>query len=48
VWSDVLQAVDHDQCPLAYNTCYVFPEAALFASTNESCHAKFFATWIAI
>ena len=43
-WSDVLQAVNHDQPPLSYNTCYVFPEAALFASTNESHHAKFFVT----
>jgi hypothetical protein len=48
VWSDALQAVNHDQPPLSYHTCYVFPEAALFASTNKSYHAKFFATWIAI
>ena len=47
-WSDALQAVNHDQHPLSYNTRYVFPEAALFASTNESCHVKFFATWVAI
>ena len=47
-WSDVLQAVNRDQSPLSYNTCYVFPEAALFASTNESHRAQFFATWIAI
>ena len=47
-WSDALQAVDHDQHPISYNTCYVFPEAALFASTNESCGAKFFVTWVAI
>ena len=48
VWSDALQAVNCDQSPLSYNTRYVFPEAALFASTNESRRAKFFATWIAI
>ena len=48
VWSDALQAVNHDQRPLSYNTRYVFPEAALFASTNECRRAKFFATWVAI
>ena len=47
-WSDALQAVNRNERPLSYNTRYVFPEAALFASTNESRRAKFFATWIAI
>lgn len=47
-WRDALQAVNHDQRPLSYNTRYIFPEAALFASTNESRRTKFFTTWIAI
>lgn len=47
-WCDALQAVDRDQQPLSYHTRYLFPEAALFASTNESRRAKFFATWTAI
>ena len=47
-WSDALQAVDHDQRPISYNTRYVFPEAALFASTNKSRRAKFFTMWVAI
>ena len=47
-WCDALQTVDRDQQPLSYNTRYLFPEAALFTSTNESRRAKFFATWTAI
>jgi hypothetical protein len=48
IWSDALQAVNRDECPISYNTHYVFPKAALFASTNECHRAKFFATWVAI
>jgi hypothetical protein len=47
-WRDALQAVDRDRPPLSYGTRYLFPEATLFASTNDSRRAKFFATWNAI
>jgi hypothetical protein len=45
VWRDALKAVQRDEPPASYNTRYLFPEAAIFASTNEARRAKFFATW---
>jgi hypothetical protein len=45
VWCDALKAVKRDEAPASYHTWYLFPEAAIFASTNEACRAKFFATW---
>ena len=45
VWRDALKAVKRDEAPVSYCTQYLFPEAAIFASTNEAHHAKFFATW---
>jgi hypothetical protein len=45
VWRDALKAVKRDEPPASYNTRYLFPEAAIFASTNEARRAKFFATW---
>ena len=45
VWHDALKVVKWDEPPASYNTRYLFPEAAIFASTNEARHAKFFATW---
>ena len=44
-WRDALRAVKRDETPASYNTRYLFPEAAIFASTNETRRAKFFATW---
>jgi hypothetical protein len=44
-WRDALKAVKRDETPASYNTRYLFPEAAIFASTNETRRAKFFATW---
>jgi len=44
-WRDVLKAAKRDEAPAAYHMHYLFPEAAIFASTNEACHTKFFATW---
>ena len=45
VWRDALKAVKRDEAPASYRTRYLFPEAAIFASTNEARRAKFFATW---
>jgi hypothetical protein len=45
VWHDALKAVKRDEAPASYHTWYLFPEAVIFASTNEARHAKFFATW---
>jgi hypothetical protein len=45
VWQDALKAVNRDEPPASHNTWYLFPEAAIFASTNEARRAKFFATW---
>jgi hypothetical protein len=45
VWRDALKAVKRDEAPAFYHTRYLFPEAAIFASTNEARRAKFFATW---
>ena len=45
VWRDALKAVKRDEPPASYNTRYLFPEAAIFASTNDVRRAKFFATW---
>jgi hypothetical protein len=45
VWRDALKAVGRDEVPASYRTRYLFPEAAIFASTNEARRAKFFATW---
>jgi hypothetical protein len=45
VWRDALKAVKRDEPPASYNTRYLFPEAAIFASTNDARRAKFFATW---
>jgi hypothetical protein len=44
-WRDALKAVKRDEPPASYHTRYLFPEAAIFASTNEARRAKFFATW---
>jgi hypothetical protein len=44
-WRNALTAVNRDEMPASYNTRYLFPEAAIFASTNETRRAKFFATW---
>jgi hypothetical protein len=44
-WRDALKAVNRDETPASYHTRYLFPEATLFASTNEARRAKFFATW---
>jgi hypothetical protein len=45
VWRDALKAVERDEAPASYQTRYLFPKAAIFASTNKARHAKFFATW---
>jgi hypothetical protein len=45
VWRDALKVVKRDEAPASNHTRYLFPEAALFASTNKAHHAKFFATW---
>ena len=45
VWHDALKVVKRDKAPASYCTWYRFPEAAIFASTNEAHCAKFFATW---
>ena len=44
-WCDALRVVNRDEALASYRTRYLFPEATLFASTNEARHAKFFATW---
>jgi hypothetical protein len=45
VWRDALKAVERDEALASYQTQYLFPEAAIFASTNEARRAKFFTTW---
>jgi hypothetical protein len=54
-WRDALGVVDRDpsRChPTAgsskHDGQYLFPDASLFATTNESRRAKYFATWSAI
>ena len=44
VWCDTLKVVSRDKVPASYRTQYLFPEAVIFASTNEARRAKFFAT----
>jgi hypothetical protein len=54
-WRDALGAVDRDpsRChpttgSSKHDGQYLFPDASLFATTNESRRAKYFATWSAI
>jgi hypothetical protein len=54
-WRDALRAVDRDpsRCHPSNGSSphdgkYLFPDASLFATANESRRAKFFATWRAI
>ena len=44
-WCEVLKAVKRDETPESYHTRYLFPKAAIFASTTEARCTKFFATW---
>jgi hypothetical protein len=51
-WRDALKAVDRDPARVhptngssPHDGKYLFPDASLFASANESRRAKFFATW---